>query len=207
MDAKDKLLNQIANHLILHSWELNDVSLFYGKMGIVLFFAHYARYTGKNIYDDFAGELLENVIENISDTLPIDLGRGLCGIGWGIEYLIQNGFMDAESDDILDEIDQRVMERDLLRVKDLSLETGISGILTYVFMRLKINDLFVNFRINCFDKKYVTICRNIGDQIEMKLMGNLLLNIVAFNNCDKEDYFMNLGLINGCSGLGIKCIL
>ena len=52
---KDILLRRIANHLILHSIDIEDIGLFHGKMGVVLFFAHYARYTDSAIYDDFAG--------------------------------------------------------------------------------------------------------------------------------------------------------
>ena len=80
---KDILLRRIANHLILHSIDIEDIGLFHGKMGVVLFFAHYARYTDSAIYDDFAGELLEEICENIPETLPINLETGLCGIGWG----------------------------------------------------------------------------------------------------------------------------
>ena len=96
---KDILLRRIANHLILHSIDIEDIGLFHGKMGVVLFFAHYARYTDSAIYDDFAGELLEEICENIPETLPINLETGLCGIGWGIEYLIQNGFMEGDSNE------------------------------------------------------------------------------------------------------------
>ena len=35
---KDILLRRIANHLILHSIDIEDIGLFHGKMGVVLFF-------------------------------------------------------------------------------------------------------------------------------------------------------------------------
>lgn len=147
---KDILLRRIANHLILYSIDMEDIGLFHGKMGVVLFFAHYARYTGLTIYDDFAGELLEEICENIPETLPINLETGLCGIGWGIEYLIQNGFMEGDSNEILAEIDQKVMERDLLRIKDLSLETGLMGISCYIRSRLRSNK-----NMHIFDNRYL----------------------------------------------------
>ena len=124
---KDILLRRIANHLILHSIDIEDIGLFHGKMGVVLFFAHYARYTDSAIYDDFAGELLEEICENIPETLPINLETG---------YLIQNGFMEGDSNEILTEIDKKVMERDLRRIKDLSLETGLMGISSYINIRI-----------------------------------------------------------------------
>ena len=54
---KDILLRRIANHLILHSIDIEDIGLFHGKMGVVLFFAHYARYTCLLYTSDAADEL------------------------------------------------------------------------------------------------------------------------------------------------------
>lgn len=200
-NENDILLDRIANHLILHSWGLNDISLFYGKMGIVLFFAHYARYTGKTIYEDFASELLEDISENILDTLPIDLGRGLCGIGWGIEYLVQNKFMDAESDDILVEIDQKVMERDLRRISDLSVETGLRGISYYIQSRID------SGHTPKFDNSYLSEWRKKSSLFPVLNNKNLLLDII-----DKNEFCLNfllkeLGLVNGVSGIGLKVML
>ena len=135
------LLNRIVNHLILHSCSLDDVGLFHGKTGVVLFFAHYARYTGIEMYDDFAEKLLEDIANNISKALPINMEFGLCGIGWGINYLIQNGFMKGDPNEILADIDEKIMERDLRRVKDLSLETGLMGIYYYIQSRMEFSCL------------------------------------------------------------------
>ena len=66
---KDILLRRIANHLILHSIDIEDIGLFHGKMGVVLFFAHYARYTDSAIYDDFAGELLEEMWNRLGNRI------------------------------------------------------------------------------------------------------------------------------------------
>ena len=92
---KDILLRRIANHLILHSIDIEDIGLFHGKMGVVLFFAHYARYTDSAIYDDFAGELLEEICENIPETLPINLETGLMGISSYINIRINNADITA----------------------------------------------------------------------------------------------------------------
>ena len=86
----DILLERIANHLIIQTSAMDDIGLYYGKIGIVLFFAHYARYTGCSVYEDFADELgttptyvsnIENAKRNtridyighIADTLGVSL--------------------------------------------------------------------------------------------------------------------------------------
>ncbi|MDR2773648.1 MAG: hypothetical protein LBC19_02690 [Tannerella sp.] len=49
-DEKE-ILPRIANHLMINASFLSDLGLYHGKMGIVLFFAHYSRYTG--LLNDF----------------------------------------------------------------------------------------------------------------------------------------------------------
>ena len=94
--------------------------------------------------------------------MPINLETGLCGIGWGIEYLIQNGFMEGDSNEILTEIDKKVMERDLRRIKDLSLETGLMGISSYINIRINnadITAIHTNFD-DLFLLEWNLICNN-----------------------------------------------
>ena len=67
----NELLQRIANHLVINSIFLDNFGLFYGKMGIVIFFYHYSRYTNNPIYEEFAGELLDEIFEEIHDKLPI----------------------------------------------------------------------------------------------------------------------------------------
>lgn len=130
------LLNQIAKYQILHGSSCSELGLFNGKMGMVLFLFHYARYTGNALHESFANEILDEVLEDTSNTLPISFSTGLCGIGWGIEYLIQKGFAQGNADEILEELDKRVMEYDLRRITNISLDKGLEGIAYYISARL-----------------------------------------------------------------------
>ena len=47
-------------------------------------FSIIARYTGRVLYEDFAGEMLEEVIQELHSDLPIRFSDGLCGIAWGL---------------------------------------------------------------------------------------------------------------------------
>ena len=107
-----------------------------GQMGCAIFFALLSRATQNHWYEDFASELLENICDNLTMSLPVNFSSGLCGIGWGIEFLKYKRFINDDTDEILSDIDKAVMERDIRRITDTSLETGLTGILAYVNCRL-----------------------------------------------------------------------
>ncbi len=136
MNLISSTYEQALAYLTINSSFLGDLGLFHGKMGIVLFFAHYARISNSKHYEDFAGHLLDEIYEEINLDLPVNLENGLCGIGWGIEYLVQHGFMEGNTDEILADIDRKVMEIDPLRLSDLSFRRGLAGIAFYVIARL-----------------------------------------------------------------------
>ena len=76
-------------------------------------------------------------MNQLTTTVSIDFANGLSGIGWGIEYLIQNNYMKGRGADILQNIDERIMQFDVTRFKDWSLEKGLLGILHYVLYHLQ----------------------------------------------------------------------
>lgn len=129
-------LKQIVDYFLLNGTFHRDVSLFHGKTGMSLFFFLYASQTHNPWYEEFAGELLEDVCNCLSASLPVTFSDGLCGIGWSIEFMKRQGFIEGDTDEILNEIDARVMERDVRRLTDTSLETGLKGIVAYVNSRL-----------------------------------------------------------------------
>ena len=120
---------KMLNHLILHANDVpNAIGLLDGKMGIALVLAHYARCSRKKKIEHAADFLVENVMNQLTTTVSIDFANGLSGIGWGIEYLIQNNYMKGCGADILQDLDERIMQVDVTRIKDWSLEKGLLGI-------------------------------------------------------------------------------
>lgn len=97
-------LRQIANTILLNAGKINGSGLFSGKMGIALLFYHYARIDNDKVYNDFADELLDGVINSLNESMPVNFADGLTGIAWAINYLINNKFIEAESD-ILEDVD------------------------------------------------------------------------------------------------------
>ena len=131
---------QALAYLTINSSFTGYIGLFHGRMGIILFFVHYAHSTQSKHYEDFAGYLLDELYEEIHEDLPVNLENGLCGISWGIEYLVQQGFMEVDTDEILVDIDCKMMELDPLRMTNLSFRCGLAGIAFYVINRLGITE-------------------------------------------------------------------
>lgn len=200
--SKEELLRQTVLHLILNASFAPTVGLYHGKMGIVLFFAYYGRYTGDRLYNDFAGELLDEVIEDVDDTIQIDFENGLCGIGWGIEHLLQNGFIDRNVDEILLDVDNKVMENDVLRMTDQSLRTGLSGLACYVEKRIG-----VKAEKTLFDEMYL---KNLDAVTILKPKWNdyqILSSIIGMLPDNDDVSSWKLGLENGCAGFGLNKIM
>jgi hypothetical protein len=174
-------------------------------MGVILFFARYGRYTGNSLYDDFAGELLDEIYEDIHAEVSIDFENGLCGIGWGIEYLLQNGFMEGDSDDALSEIDQKIMERDIRRMTDQSLRTGLVGISCYIQTRL--GSPCRNRETSPFDERYLSEWNAAANRLVIPDEDRILYSMLG-NQPEGDDFLSwELGLENGCAGYGLKCLM
>jgi len=103
---------RFINALLLYSGFTDDPGLLCGKTGISIFFYHLSRKTGNTIYEDYAGHLLDQVFNAIHAASPVDFSSGLAGIGWGVEYLLQNGFIEAAENNILEEVDTAVFQLD-----------------------------------------------------------------------------------------------
>ncbi len=129
---KKSRIKRIADVLLLNGSFTNDISLFNGKMGIAIFLYKYSAKEKQKIYEEYADELIDEICENINLYCPNDFEIGLSGIGWGIEYLIKNKFIDTESKDILNEFDKVISQNNYT----LKTNHNIFALGLYSFARL-----------------------------------------------------------------------
>lgn len=222
----EELLRRVVPYLLLNYSFVEDNSILHGKMGGVLFFNLYARLTGQQYYQQYANELFNSITETVSVASSVDFGRGLCGIGWGVEYIIRNGFQDGNTDDLLEEIDRAVMVRDPLRFTDMSFDTGLEGVLLYVTTRMsssKRQRLFAPFDQTYLDALSETILKNL-DQIPKGLPtysqtllsgggpygGPIIFPDEAFGVLPQsyiDPDSLPIGIRSGLTGLALKVVL
>lgn len=106
-------------------------------MGIAIYLFHISQMTQNEKYKDEAFELIDAIYKKMSLKSPFFFDSGLLGIGCGIEYIIHNGFVDANRDEVLSEIDTVAKNIiDSRPIDNLSLKNGVCGIGYYLLVRL-----------------------------------------------------------------------
>lgn len=130
----NNILNEIAVRMIEES--VTDIGLLKGRMGMLIFLFHYSRLCQSESYKQEAEQILENLLLSIKADTHYGLSTGLCGIGWGIAYLHQEGFVEGNIDEILEDFDKKIMEIDPERIANLSLSYGFCGIVVYLLARI-----------------------------------------------------------------------
>lgn len=182
-------LDRISHILILKSSYLSDIGLFEGKMGVAIAFANMSIFANNNIYYDCMSDVLDDVLENIHKGLNYGFKSGLSGVGWGIEYLIQHEFVDGDSSEICEEIDNRIMEIDPKRILDQSMEEGFEGLLHYIVYHLQ-GAIMQNSELP-FDRAYLldvyAACRDFKKSEISNSFALLIDNFISF--IETKKYF------------------
>lgn len=108
--STENSFQRVLSYWVINSSSVLNLGLFHGKMKLVLFFSVYALCSKNELYNRSAYDLLDEVYEDIHKDVLLNFENELCGIGWAIEFLVQNGYMEGDTDEILEDIDKRIME-------------------------------------------------------------------------------------------------
>ena len=154
-------LKKLVAEIMIYSGFTSNIGLMYGKTGICIFLFHVARHTKDKVVEEYAEHILDDIFAKITPSYLYNFSSGLCGIAWGIHYLLDNGFVDADEgiDEIMEEIDGHLWDESQFVEKD----KNIMHMGWYIMARMtttKNQDLWMNrieIWIKCiyklFDKK------------------------------------------------------
>jgi|GEM_PF-974339 len=153
------------------SKENTDYSLFYGKVGLSIYFYVWSRSGSENEkqkYIALADELLQDISNRIGDKIiEPSLPNGLSGIALGLQYLVDNKFVVGNSDEILVDIDDTIFRQIAHSTKlNISIENGILGYLIYLI-----------FRSNRKYSKFNSANNEMFTQLIIKLINDLSTSI------------------------------
>lgn len=136
-EEDENLLSELFSTVLLNCNVTPGLGIENGRMGCILFLASYARYKNENLYEELAGKLLDELYEKMTPDMAVTWKEGVCGIAFGIMWLLVHHLVEGEPNEILEEIDARIMEREPERIMDYSWHNGLAGILYYVLYRLQ----------------------------------------------------------------------
>lgn len=108
-----------------------------GNMGKVIALFQLYRNTGEEDWETEAEKLLYATINECNQIQSLSYSSGLCGVGVGIEYLIQNRYIEGDADELLSELDNQVIYAiNGKPTLDLDIQSGILGLACYMYSRL-----------------------------------------------------------------------
>lgn len=166
----------LINSLILHSTDINiGPGLLTGQMGILITIAQYARTFDCPQIESVSDFLLDTVIHSAKQLNHISFESGLCGICWGVEYLIENNFLNGRGDDFCCDVDNRIIEVNLNKFENIDYSEGLFDIWHYVWARIQGN-LKANLRLP-FPSDYINQWISIISQKEQNFPADAKLRL------------------------------
>ena len=121
----------------------NEVpGLLHGKIGLGIYSFMLARETNDPEHQSMAEKCIGEVYEAAGNvSIPTDFENGLAGIAWGLCYLIKNDYVDADPDEILEDVDDRIYRywNENKEILPVDLRQGLLGYLSYYTYRLEIS--------------------------------------------------------------------
>lgn len=124
-----EIIKALADYVMLNSVATDSTSLYYGRAGMSICLFETSRFLNDDYMEDYAFKLLQQSLLN--DKKDIRFDAGLSGIGYALEYLIRNKFIDADFFDIFQEQHNIIVDEFLrqeyndLELKELVLQWQI----------------------------------------------------------------------------------
>lgn len=155
----NKLLLKISNSLIMNNSCTSNLGLMDGKMGLTILLYHSSRITEYKSYLDIADSLLDEILAELGPSIDLTFSKGLAGIGFGLNHLIEHQFIDADPDDLLADVDEKLLFASLSsdNNKDFTNNFPLFSYGLYLDKRIK-NHQGINVGIDFLAKKGIQMC-------------------------------------------------
>jgi len=138
-DKKKEIKNKISELVhIIEKEDHENIGLLGGKPGLSILYFYYSKVFQIEKYSDLALNCISEIFEEIQNGFSYHtFAGGLAGIGWTVEFLEQNGFLDCDTNETLGELDEYLYQ---MMIKEFKLANydylhGASGIALYFLSR------------------------------------------------------------------------
>ena len=189
---------RISNHILLVSGQITDVSLYHGMTGVILALMAYAKSIDCKPVKDFADEYFNNIYSGIHDGLSIGIEYGLAGVGYGVTLMRKAKLIDCDLNDILSDIDSKIMETDPRRCKNLTFRRGLAGVLSYINLRKETEGTVTSFDSTYLNELHIRM--NEVSDIERQELSKTLFDDIESPTWDINEYLLKpIGIHQGSS--------
>lgn len=191
MSIQFSLHQKILHHVICKSYDVISPGLLKGSMGVCITLYCVSERDRSKAVRTFADRLLNICIENISIDTSIGFSNGLCGIAWGMDFLLQRNYITGNSKKICEDIDRRISQICPQRL-DCNLEYGFKGLLHYLLAHSYHNSRYSNsFNQDFLSEVYTLTCKMVTTTYDED-MRYLCKNYIGWYNCETRNYTFSL---------------
>lgn len=199
---KKEILRLIAAYFLKYGQTCIFNGLYYGKLGLGIFLFHYSRFVKNERYAEKAIEFIKQTKDALEQHFELYYADGLLGIGSGIEYLYVHGFLEGDSNEILEDVDKIVcvlMEK-TVNESDITELNRIYNLGNYLKWRAKNRNI-----------KESILFSNLPKQLQNQISSTLSVQNEIKKTSVKE-YIQqihntyHMGLMNGLAGIGLHIL-
>jgi lantibiotic modifying enzyme len=182
-----------------HAMEMNKIDVMYGTSGFILFYCYCNKFSETNIHEPAIEELVRKTFSVIDDFPEYDLslGKGITGVAWHFQHLINNGFFEADFEEIFSEICA-----DLENYSKTELDMG-----NYDYLLGGLGYMLLILDSNLADKEkyepYIKVCLEQLNKLSVPVgAGQVTWSLKRkLKNFNELDTIFNLGLSHGVPGI------
>lgn len=159
----EKNLKKINEIIKIKYKNENQIGVLSGLSGISLFQFYYSKYLGVDTHADMGMKILENSIAKINKGYNnLTYCNGIAGLGWVLDHLEQENFIDFDSDDLLPELDEHLYSVMISDIKKGNYDF-LHGAIGYAFYFL---NRYRNTKSEALKEKYKTTLLEFIDLLE-----------------------------------------
>ncbi|MBN7818034.1 lanthionine synthetase LanC family protein [Algoriphagus pacificus] len=163
-------LQEVNKLLSDNAKEEKELGLLHGKLGLIIYFFQFGRKTNNHLFLEVAEDLVGELFEKLNQAkLSADFENGFAGIAYGISYMVNSDFVEADLDNTLSDIDDRIFKyiEEQNNKLPANLQRGIIGYLLYSLNRLEYS-LKSGHKTNIliFQKLSAKLLNQLGQLIE-----------------------------------------
>jgi glycosyltransferase involved in cell wall biosynthesis len=152
-----------------------DISLANGLTGIVIFLYELSRTSQNDVLVKFTDNLVDRILRDFNH-LPYTFSDGIIGLACGIQYLIDNRFLEA-NEDVFEELDIEIFKLNRSRYKISNNYSDYCGPILYYLSRISNNkdQKWINEALIFIEKNIVFSIKNCN---QFNISGKYIISLV-----------------------------